>query len=90
MEKTNPLYQKDYPEWKKILWGMLRAFVPSFLGMFGFLLTSVTAEHFENKEALIKFIVSVAFGSLIAGLKGLGSYLRDLFPDNTVLARLPI
>jgi hypothetical protein len=58
--------------------------------MFGFLLSSVTAEHFENKEALIKFIVSVAFGSLIAGLRGLGSYLRDLFPDNTVLARLPI
>lgn len=90
MEKTNPLYQENYPEWKKVLWGMLRAFVPSFLGMFGFLLTSVTAENFENKESLIKFVVSVAFGSLIAGLKGLGSYLRDLYPDSPVFAKLPI
>lgn len=90
MEKTNPLYQKDYPEWKKNLWGMLRAFTTAFLPMFGFLLSSVTIETLQDKEILVKFVVSVLFGSVVAGLRGLGSYLRDLYPDNTVLARLPV
>lgn len=90
MEKTNPLYQEDYPEYKKVLWGMLRSFVGSFIPVFGVMLTSVTVETFTDREVLVKFIVSVAIASFVAGLKGIGSYLRDLYPDSPVFAKLPI
>lgn len=90
MEKTNPLYQEDYPEYKKVLWGMLRAFTTAFIPVFGAMLTLVEIETFTDKEVLIKFIVSVAVGSFVAGLRGIGSYLRDLYPDSPILARLPI
>jgi len=90
MEKTNPLYQENYPEWKKNMWGMLRAFTTAFLPVFGAMLTLVEIDTFADKEVLIKFIVSVAVGSFVAGLRGIGSYLRDLYPDSPVFAKLPI
>lgn len=90
MEKTNPLYQKDYPEWKKVLWGVLRAFVGSFIPVFGLMLTSITVDTFTDREIFVKFFVSVAISSMSAGIVGIGKYLRDIFPDNEVLAKLPI
>jgi len=54
------------------------------------MLTSVTVETFTDREVLVKFIVSVAIASFVAGLRGIGSYLRDLYPDSPVFAKLPI
>ena len=89
MEKSNPVYIKDYPEWKKVLWGALRAFVASFIPVFGFLLTNVTVENFQSKDTLVKLAVTVALSSVVAGIVGLGKYLRDLFPESPVAQRLP-
>lgn len=89
MEKTNPAYVKDYPEWKVVLWGAVRAFVASFIPTFGFMLSSVTVENFESKETLIKLGISVGLSSLVAGIVGLGKFLRNVFPDSEVLQKLP-
>lgn len=89
MEKTNPAFVKDYPEWKVVLWGALRAFVASFVPTFGFMLTSVTVENFQSKETLIKLAISVGLASVVAGIVGLGKFLRDLYPKSEVLQKLP-
>lgn len=90
MDKKNPIYQKDYPEWKRILWGMLRAFVSTFIPVFGFMLSSVTLETLQDKDVLIKFVVTLVLSSLSAGLVGIGKYLRDLYPESELPQRLPI
>jgi hypothetical protein len=90
MDKKNPLYQKDYPEYKKILWGAARAFIASFLPVFGLMLSSVTVDDFENKDALIKLGVSVAIASVTAGIVGLGKWIRDAFPESEIAHRLPV
>lgn len=90
MDKNNPLYQKDYPEYKKLLWGMLRAFVTSFIPVFGFMLMGVTATDFANTENFIKLMVSLGLAGLVAGLVGVGKFLRDLYPESPVMAKLPI
>jgi hypothetical protein len=82
-------YEKNYPNWKKILWGALRAFFASFVPVFGFLLTNVTVDNFQSKETLIKLAVSVGLASVVAGIVGLGKYLRDLFPDSEVVQKIP-
>jgi len=89
MDKKNPIYQKDYPEWKKNLWGMLRAFVGAFIPVFGTLLTTVAVEHFQDKEVLIKLGVSILIASLTAGIVGVGKFLRDLYPESEIVQRLP-
>lgn len=89
MDKNNPLYEKDYPSWKKNLWGMLRAFVGAFIPVFGTLLTTVTVEHFQDKATLIKLAVSIGIASLVAGIVGIGKFLRDLYPESEVAQRLP-
>lgn len=89
MDKKNPIYQKDYPEWKKNLWGIFRAFVGSFIPVFGALLTTVTVEHFQDKEVLIKLGVSILIASLTAGIVGVGKFLRDLCPQSEIVQRLP-
>lgn len=83
-------FDKNYPNWKKNLWGMLRAFVASFLATMGLMLTSVTVENFESRETVIKLIISVALASLVAGLVGVGKFLRDIFPNSTILQKLPL
>lgn len=83
-------FEKNYPDWKKNLWGVLRAFVASFLGTMGLMLTSVTVENFQSRETLIKLLASVFVASVVAGIVGIGKFLRDLFPDSKVLQKLPI
>jgi hypothetical protein len=89
MDKKNPIYDKSYPNWKKILWGCLRAFIASFLPVFGFLLTNVTVENFQSKETLIKLAISIGLASVVAGIVGLGKYIRSLYPENEVVQKLP-
>ena len=88
-KKMPAWYEENYPEWKKVLWGALRAFVASFVPVFGFLLTNVTVENFQDRETLIKLAVSVGLASVVAGIVGLGKYLRDLFPDSEIVQKVP-
>ena len=89
MEETNPIYNPEYPDWKKNLWGALRAFVAGFIPIFGYLLTQVKIETLSNKEDLVKFLTSLALASVVAGIIGLGKFLRDLYPDSSLVQRLP-
>lgn len=82
-------YKKDYPEYKKVLWGALRAFVASFLPVFGFMLTNVSVDNLQSKETLVKLVVSIGLSSILAGIVGLGKYLRDLFPDSAIAQKIP-
>lgn len=90
MDKSNPLFVKEYPEWKKNLWGAGRAFVAAFIPMFGLMLISVEVQDFESKERLIKLVTSIGLASIVAGIIGLGKFLRDVFPESTLVQRLPI
>ena len=90
MEKTNPLYEKEYPDWKKNLWGAFRAFFSSFLAVLGFMLTQIEVKDFENRDTVIKLVVSISLASLVGGLVAVGKFLRDLFPDNAIVQKLPI
>ena len=89
MEKVNPLFDKAYPEWKKTLWGMLRAFIGAFIPTAALMFTAVTIEDFKSKETLIKLLTSVAVAGIAAGVVGIGKYLRALFPESVIVAKLP-
>ena len=82
-------FDKQYPNWKKNVWGMIRAFVCSFLTTMGLMLTSVTVENFESKATLVKLIISIVVASVVSGLIGLGKFLRDLFPDSGIVQKIP-
>ena len=82
-------WQKDYPEWKKVLWGMVRAFFASFASMLGFMLLSAKPEDFSCWENAKKFLLPVGMGALTAGIVGLGKYIRDIFPESTLVQKLP-
>ncbi len=94
MEKTNPLYKKDYPEWKKNLWRALRTFFIAFLCSFVLIIKDIDITGIENlnalKEYLIKLVMSALVGGVSGGIKALFEWLRDKFPDNIILARLPL
>lgn len=83
-------FEKNYPDWKKNLWGAGRAFVAAFIPVFGFMLTQVKIETLSNREDLTKFVISLCLSSVVAGIIGLGKFLRDLFPDSAVVQKLPI
>ena len=94
MEKTNPLYKKDYPEWKKILWRALRTFFIAFICSFFLVIKNIDITGIEDldmlKEYLIKLVISALIGGVSGGVKALFDWLRDEFPDNIILARLPL
>lgn len=89
MEKTNPNFDPFYPEWKKVLWGMLRAFVGSFVPVFGFMLTTVTPETMKDRELLVQFLASLAISSMVSGIIGIGKFLRNVYPDSEIVSKLP-
>ena len=89
MEKSNPLFVKDYPEYKRILWGALRAFVAAFIPVMGYMLMSATAEDFSCWENARIFLLPIAIASFAAGVVGLGKWLRDLFPQSALVQRIP-
>lgn len=90
MDTKNPLFEKDYPEWKKALWGAGRAFVASFIPTLGLMFINVEISDFAGWESLKDFLIPVAIASFTAGIVGLGKFLRDMYPDSPIAARLPI
>jgi len=87
MDKSNPLYVKDYPEWKKNLWGAGRAFFAGFVSVLAIQLMSMNGDHLVDLGWWLNIVLT---SSLVGGLVGLGKFLRDIFPENPVLQRLPI
>lgn len=89
-KKLPEWFDKAYPSWKVDAWDAFRTFVSSFLGTFGLLISVISIDTFESKEILIKFIISVMVGSLSAGVKALGKYLRKRFFESTLMQKIPI
>lgn len=87
MDKKNELFVATYPDWKKNLWGALRAFVAGFLASLAYCLVTADTENIANLDWWLKFVL---VGSLVGGIVGLGKFLRDLFPESEILAKLPI
>lgn len=87
MDSKNPLFEKAYPDWKKNLWGALRAFVAGFLGALATFLLTANSDNVLDKEWWLRIVL---VGSMVGGIIGLGKFLRTTFPTSTILARLPI
>jgi len=83
-------YDKNYPEYKKILWGALRAFVAALVPTMGLMLMSASAEDFSSWESAKIFLLPVAIASFTAGVVGLGKFLRDIFYENELVQKIPI
>ena len=87
MDRTNPLFEKLYPNWKKNLWGALRAFVAGFLASLSVHLLTISGDNIMDLDWWLKIVL---VGSLVGGIVGIGKFLRDAFPESPILARLPI
>lgn len=83
-------FDKQYPNWKKNLWGAVRAFFGGFLGSIAILFVATPPDTFTTVENLKNWIVPIATGALAGGIVGLGKFLRDLFPESTVLQKIPL
>ena len=88
-KKLPEWFEKEYPDWKKNLWGAFRAFVAAFLPVFGLMLTKVEITDFQDKETLVKLCTSIGVASVVAGIVGLGKFIRDLFPESSIIQKLP-
>lgn len=89
-KKTPSWVQKNYPDWKKNLWGAFRAFTGSFIATMGIFLITAQPEDFSCWENAKKFLVPLALSSFTAGVVALGKFLRDLYPDSEVIQKIPI
>jgi hypothetical protein len=83
-------FVENYPEWKKIAWNALRAFVASFIPTLGLMLSSITIDDVGDKETLYKFILSACLAGVVAGLTALGKYIRNLFSESEIAQKIPI
>ena len=92
MEKTNPLYQKNYPEWKKNVIRAIRVFSASFIPAFIVVLKGANITGIENyselKELLIKILISAIFAGGVAGISSVFNMLRDMYPDSVFFAKI--
>jgi hypothetical protein len=87
MDKSNQLYQPNYEEWKKNLWGATRAFVAGFLSVFAVQLLSIDGDCLTDLDWWLKIVLT---SCLVGGFIGLGKFLRDLFPESALMQRIPI
>jgi len=87
MDKNNPVYVEGYPEYKKMLWGAFRAFVAGFLSALATFLLTVNEENLLDKDWWLRIVLT---GSLVGGIIALGKWLRDMFPESSLMQRIPI
>ena len=87
MDKKNILFNKEFPDWKKNLWGALRAFVGGFLGSLATFLLTINGETALDTDWWLRMVL---VGSFVGGFIALGKFLRDMFPESTLIARIPI
>jgi len=87
MDTKNPLFQKDYENWKKNLWGAGRAFFSGFISVLAVQLLTINGDHITDLDWWLKIVL---ISCLVGGFVGLGKFLRDLFPESPIMQRLPI
>jgi len=81
---------KNYPDWRRNLWGALRAFVGGFLGTTGVLLVVTPKETFLSWDNFQNWLIPLVAGALAGGFVAVGKFLRDLFPDSKTVNKMPI
>lgn len=83
-------FDKEYPNWKKNLWGAVRAFFGGFFSAMAVLLIATPQDTFTSLENIKNWLVPIGVGALTGGFVGLGKFLRDIFPNSQILQKLPI
>jgi len=83
-------FDKNYPEYKTILWGMLRAFVASFLATLVPMIQTITVETFSSWENMRIFLLPTIIASITAGIVGLGKFLRSYFEESGTIQKIPV
>lgn len=80
-------FEQGYPNWKKNLWGALRAFVSGFIASLSVSLIGLNGELLGSPEW---WLGTALKGAILAGLIYLGKWLRDEFYDSDIMQRIPI
>lgn len=79
-------FDKNYPDWKKNLWGAFRAFIAGFFSSLGVHLLSITGDNLVNPEWWLHVVL---IGSVTGGIIYLGKWLRDKFPESEIIQKIP-
>lgn len=83
-------WKEGYPQWKKVLWRAVRAFVATFIPTFMTLIATVDAQDLGDEEKRASLFVSIFVSSLAAGITAVGKILRDKFEEEGWLQKMPI
>lgn len=81
---------KEYPDWKRNLWAGLRAFTSGFMSSVGVLLMVTEPSSFTSLKNLQNWLIPIVIGGLASGFVMLGKFLRDAFPDNKAINKIPV
>ena len=80
-------FNKEFPNWKKNLWGAVRAFSGGFLASLAMCLVSINTDTVFTQNFWMEVVLRSA---LTGGFVFLGKWLRDEFYASEVAQRLPI
>lgn len=87
MAKVPEWFEKGYPDWKKNLWGAVRAFIAGFLSSLAVHFVSINGDSITDPDWWLHIVL---IGSLTGGLIYLGKFLRDAFPESSTAQKIPI
>lgn len=80
-------FDKQFPDWKKNLWGAGRAFVAGFTASLATCLITADTDKISDVDWWLKFVL---VGSITGGLIFLGKWLRDKFYTSSEVQKIPI
>lgn len=82
-------FQKNYPEWKQVLWRVVRAFVSGFLASILVFIDSADFSDLGSEENRKKLLLSLIVGAFSGGVTAVGKLLRNLYPEVVWIQKLP-
>ena len=80
-------FEKGFPDWKKNLWGAVRAFTGGFIGSLATCLITANTDNIVTADFWVKVVLVSSF---TGGTVYLGKWLRDKFFESEVIQKLPI
>lgn len=80
-------FETEFPNWKKNLWGAVRAFIDGFLGTLATCLITANTDNILTREFWVNVVLISSFTGAIVYL---GKWLRDKFYASPAAQKMPI